>query len=135
MLVEYDWPVIREVTTENGSSTRGMIYYIGFWLPSAVFGKIFTLNAGYYFQFFWAILGVSLVYYFVCNYFKKLSVFPLLGMIFFSGLDILGYYMIDYNFAELKLYSHIEFWCSGYQFSSMTTQLFWVFNQAIYNYK
>ncbi|WP_333813962.1 hypothetical protein [Muricomes intestini] len=41
MLVEYDWPVYG--TAKDGSSV-GLIYYIGYWLPSAVIGKLFGLR-------------------------------------------------------------------------------------------
>lgn len=132
MLVWYDWPLVKDVTINNLAETRGMIYYIGFWLPSAIIGKIFGMRAGYLFQMLWAILGLTLVYYYVCAYIKKLSVYPLLAMIFFSGLDIVGYYMVNNDLNGLTNNSHIEFWCGFAQYSSMTTQLFWVFNQAFY---
>ena len=94
ILVEYDWPVTKQVMMEDGVHTRGLIYYIGFWLPAACVGKLFGLTAGYCFQLLWAALGVGLVYYYICAYLKRLSVWPLFGLILFSGLDILGYYMI-----------------------------------------
>ena len=123
LLVTEDWPVI--------SGDRGLIYYIGFWLPSAVIGKIFGLNAGYLFQILWAALGIFLVWYLMCNHLKRISVKPLLGLIFFSGLDIVGCLLLQVDFSSLEHFMHIEWW-SGFQFSSFTTQLFWVFNQAIY---
>ena len=45
MLVLYDWPLIKDVTINNIIETRGMIYYIGFWLPSALIGKLFGIQA------------------------------------------------------------------------------------------
>ena len=118
MLVWYDWPLVKDVTINNLTETRGMIYYIGFWLPSAIIGKIFGMRAGYLFQMLWAILGLTLVYYYVCAYIKKLSVYPLLAMIFFSGLDIVGYYMVNNDLNDLTNNSHIEFWCGFAQYSS-----------------
>ena len=50
---------------------------------------------------------------------------------FFSGLDVVGQYMTNINFSNYSNVMHIEFWSGSYQFSSFTTQLFWVFNQAI----
>ena len=44
MLVWYDWPLVKDVTINNLTETRGMIYYIGFWLPSAIIGKIFGMR-------------------------------------------------------------------------------------------
>lgn len=123
LLVMEHWPVI--------SDNRGLIYYIGFWLPSAVIGKIFGLNAGYLFQILWTTLGIFLVWCLMCDHLRRISLKPLLGLILFSGLDIVGCLLLQVNFASLEHFMHIEWW-SGFQFSSFTTQLFWVFNQAIY---
>ena len=123
LLVMEHWPVI--------SGDRGLIYYIGFWLPSAVIGKIFGLNAGYLFQILWTALGIFLVWCLMCDHLRRISLKPLLGLILFSGLDIVGCMLLQVDFASLEHFMHIEWW-SGFQFSSFTTQLFWVFNQAIY---
>lgn len=135
ILVSYDWPIVNyDVTSgmyEKGISATSLIYYIGFWLPSAVIGKIFGVNVGYGFQVFWAILGICLIYYFICARKEKLVVWPLVIFIFFSGLDIVGQYLRNENILMLENSAHIEWWVSPYQYSSMTTQLFWVFNQAI----
>ena len=123
LLVMEHWPVI--------SGDRSLIYYIGFWLPSAVIGKIFGLNAGYLFQILWTVLGIFLVWCLMCDHLRRISLKPLLGLILFSGLDIVGCMLLQVDFASLEHFMHIEWW-SGFQFSSFTTQLFWVFNQAIY---
>lgn len=132
MLVLYDWPLIKDVTINNIIEARGMIYYIGFWLPSALIGKLFGIQAGYFFQILWAILGIFLVYYYICAHIKKMTIYPLFGLIFFSGLDIVGYYMLNSDLSGITNTTHIEFWNEIAQYSSMTTQLFWVFNQCIY---
>lgn len=123
LLVMEHWPVV--------SGDRSLIYYIGFWLPSAVIGKIFGLNAGYLFQILWTALGIFLVWCLMCDHLRRISLKPLLGLILFSGLDIVGCLLLQVDFASLEHFMHIEWW-SGFQFSSFTTQLFWVFNQAIY---
>lgn len=122
-LVEYDWPVI-------SNDGRGLIYYIGFWLPAACVGKIFGLEAGYFSQVIWAVLGVFIVYYLICMYRKKVDILPLIFMIFFSGLDYVGTWLLGKDGLDLSTAAHIEWW-AGLQFSSTTTQLFWVFNQAL----
>ena len=45
-------------------------------------------------------------------------------------MDILGYYITGVDINTLTPLDHIEWWTS-FQYSSMTTQLFWVFNQCI----
>lgn len=135
ILVQYDWPVYNyNVIPENfaeGTTATSLVYYIGFWLPSAVVGKAFGIEAGYKFQVFWAVLGISLVYYYICSRKKKLLLWPLAVLIFFSGLDIVGEYLRGVDLLTMSNDMHLERWMEPYQYSSMTTQLYWVFNQAI----
>lgn len=129
ILVERDWPVLGTSSTDG--SPTGLIYYIGFWLPSAVIGKIFGLNVGYWFQDIWAVIGIVLVYYFICARTKKLEIWPLFILVFFSGLDYLGTFLLGTDMSSISQTLHLEWWDDPYQISSMTTQLFWVFNQCI----
>lgn len=124
-LVEYDWPVV----SYDGS--RGLIYYIGFWLPAACVGKIFGLEAGYAAQVIWAVLGIFIVYYLICVYRKKVDLLPIAFLVFFSGLDYVGTWILGGEGVDLRLAAHLEWWAYDMQFTSMTAQLFWVFNQAI----
>ena len=124
-LVEYDWPVI----SNNGE--RGLIYYIGFWLPAACVGKVFGIEAGYATQFIWAVLGIFMVYYLICTYRKKVDLWPMAFLILFSGLDYVGTWILGQEGINLNLAAHLEWWAADFQFTSMTSQLFWVFNQAI----
>ncbi len=124
-LVEYEWPVISE------DGTRTLIYYIGFWLPASIVGKMFGFEAGYFFQILWTILGVWLVYIMLCVWRRKVSLWPLGVMIFFSGLDIIGWWIMNPDSGGFPKMELLEFWATDLQFSSMTTQLFWVFNQSV----
>lgn len=130
VLVKNEWPVF----IENGNQTVMLIYYIGFWLPSALVGKIVGVNVAYFCLYLWTLLGVFITYLLICNLMKKVRLWPLLLFIFFSGLDIVGMIIqIIYNpdfIDNLTLTSHLEWW-NKWQFSSFTTQLFWVFNQAV----
>lgn len=131
LLVEEKWPVVQLVNMEGGQESRGLVYYIGFWLPAAVIGKIFGLSIGYLFQMFWAILGLFLTCSLLFEYFEKVSVKIVFGFLFFSGLDIIGCFLLGMDIKQIYPFMHLEWW-SGFQFSSFITQLFWVFNQAIY---
>lgn len=130
ILVQKSWPV-KKVCIGEETITRGLIYYIGFWLPSAVIGKIFGMSAGYFAQFIWACIGVFLVWIYISCYCKKYEVKTILYFVFFSGLDIIGHFLRG-DFGCLLNCEHLEWWGGAMQFSSFTTQLFWVFNQAIY---
>lgn len=129
-LVENDWPVVKEVLTESGLQTRGLTYYIGFWMPAALVGKLFGLDVGYFFQYIWAVAGVLLTYYLICCILKKMTVWPLIVFAFFGGLDILGTYATGGDIGVITEWKHLESW-TKLQFSSFCVQLFWVFNQAI----
>ena len=126
-LVNKSWPVY---FTSNDGNNLGLCYYFGFWLPSAVVGKLFGLSNGYLFQILYAFLGVGLVAYFIFNHFKEISLAKLLGFFLFSGLDIIGYLIVN-NESNINLITHLEWWAELYEYSSFSTQLFWVFNQAI----
>lgn len=134
-LVQYDWPIYNyDVNVEKwgiNTTATSLIYYIGFWLPSAVIGKVFGVDAGYGFQAFWAILGIVLIYYFICARKEKLLVWPLAILLFFSGLDIVGQYLVGTDVFALANDAHLEWWVEPYQYSSITTQLYWVYNQSI----
>lgn len=131
LLVESDWPVVSSSILPGNTSKSALIYYIGFWMPSALVGKLFGLDAGYCAQALWAFIGIVLVYYLICARNKKLEVWPLAILILFSGLDIVGEYLLGADLFAMDTCRHLEWWCPAYQYTSMTAQLFWVFNQAI----
>lgn len=131
ILVREDWPVMRSMEINGVIQERGLIYYIGFWLPAGLIGKAFGQEAGYAFQCVWATLGIVIFYSLICYWRKKVSLWPLLIFIFFSGLDIVGTLCNGEPLATLWGVDHLERWPGIYQYSSMATQLFWVFNQAV----
>ena len=139
-LITYDWPVVYE----NGNA---LCYYFGFWLVPALFGK-FCIACGFGAGIAWAAANIVLLFWTACGVF--LAVVLLLQhvrrsdikavclvvalFVFFSGMDIVGLLLTgDVSQIEQRLTQkvHIEWWASIYQFSSFTTQLFWVFNQAV----
>lgn len=130
MLVVNKWPVIKNVVYEDGVQLRGLIYYIGYWLPAALIGKMCGMAAGYLFQYIWAVLGVFLGVILLNAILKKWSIWHLILFILFSGLDAMGC-VLSGNLDPVLSFAHIEWW-NAYQFSSFTTQLYWVYNQAIY---
>ena len=69
--------------------------------------------------------------YNVNDVFKQQGI-GLLFLIFFSGMDILGA-LYSSRLPDLLAYDamHLEWWTNDFQFSSLTTCLFWVFNQTV----
>ncbi len=131
LLTEQKWPLIREAVAGSGLQDRGIVYYIGFWLPAAVVGKLFGTGAGWAAQYLWAVGGILLMYAHICMYRKRISLWPFIIVIFFSGMDALGVLIGSADVLQVFGDQHLEWWARNYQFSSMTTQLFWVFNQAV----
>lgn len=124
-LVEYEWPVL------SASGEKGLIYYIAFWMPAALIGKIFGFQIGYWFQCIWAVLGITLVYFLMCVRSKKITLLPLLFLIFFSGMDYFGWLILGREGNPILTPIHIEWWVNEYEYTSNTSQLYWVFNQCI----
>lgn len=133
-LVSYQWPVVNHMLSEP----RTLCYYIGFWMPSALIGKLFGYQVGYFFQLVWAYAGVLLAFLLLSEYLKKISFRVALLFVFFSGLDIVIYllYKIKFHesaviFSELLKGEHIELILGKFNSSSNTTLLFWLYNQSI----
>ena len=134
-LINYDWPVI------YGGEKGALVYYIGFWLPAACVGKLAALltqdtatvwsiaNTALY---VWTLIGVFLTFLLIffqvrANSLKKVAL-ALLVFLFFSGMDIIGFTIAEYPMSKL----HLEWWThTRFQYSSVTTTLFWVFNQTV----
>lgn len=136
-LIRFEWPVVYE------SKDAALVYYIGYWLPAALFGKgTFALTGNLSVAFtvgnmalwLWSVICVVLVVLLVLVHLKTASKKKLwlvvLIFVFFSGIDILG---TAYNSIVRGWHfpTHLEWW-TDYQFSSMTTALNWVFNQAVF---
>jgi len=132
-LIEKSWPVIYHYRAGGSiaaaSETSVLTYYIAYWLPGAVVGKLFGWYAANTFQYFWTLLGLALVTYYLFRTLRRVSVRSVLILIFFSGLDLAGYLLLSKGVFP-GLTDHIEWW-SGLQYSSNTTLLFWVFNQTV----
>ncbi|MDO9302356.1 MAG: hypothetical protein Q7T89_13290 [Anaerolineales bacterium] len=129
-LITYDWPVIYS-SPEKGP-IQMLVYYVGYWLPAALAGKIFGWQAANFVLFLWTWLGVFLVTLQLGNALKTSAVKTALLLIFFSGLDALGALLFASDYPTLfPPIQHLEIWSGNLQFSSFTTQLFWVFNQAV----
>lgn len=133
ILVEYPWPPTKTLATGSGYQTVLISYYIGFWLPAALVGKVLGLKAGFAFQYVWAVTGLLTLFVLLSKRVRKWNAATVLAFIFFSGLDIVGCLLVGEDIFAMNIQEHIEWW-SGYQFSSHMTDLFWVFNQAIYGW-
>jgi len=129
-LITYSWPVIYS-SPDKGPITM-LVYYVGYWLPAALAGKAFGWQAANFVLFLWTWLGVILVTLHLGNFLKTSPIKSSLLLILFSGLDVIGTIFFAKEYPTLlPPITHLEIWSGTLQYSSFTTQLFWVFNQAV----
>jgi hypothetical protein len=129
-LITYDFPVIYS-SPEKGP-IQMLVYYVGYFLPAAWVGKLLGWQAANFALFLWTWLGVLLVTLQLGNTLKTPPIKLAFLLIFFSGLDALGTLLFASEYPTLfPPIQHLEIWSGNLQYSSFTTQLFWVFNQAV----
>lgn len=137
-LITNKWPVYYPVTDTM------LTYYIGHWLPAASLGRIIYLatqnvdlafSIGNVLMGFWTLFGIYMTLLLhICTAHPKSARgqwLIMLLMVGFSGMDIIGCRIMNWTKADIIRIQHIEWWIDRYQFSSNTTCLFWVFNQAV----
>lgn len=135
-LINYDWPVFYPL------ANTPLVYYMAFWLVPASVAKFFSLfitdrytlfMIGNYVLFCYAVFGVTLIFAHLTQALKARSKRQILAgivlFILFSGLDIIGYRF--FRIVEQPFDYHLEWWATFIQYSSITTGMFWVFNQFI----
>jgi len=129
-LMNFNWPVYY-AQPESGP-VKMLVYYVGFWLPSALIAKITNWQIANFVLFVWSLFGLLLVTHHLGNFFKTSNFKATLLLIFFSGLDIFGTLFFPQEYPTIfPPITHLETWAGNLQYSSFTTQLFWVFNQSI----
>lgn len=139
-LITHRWPVVYK------SSNSALVYYVGHWLPPAIVGKVvnklfhsveLAWFVGRMALWFWSALGLSIIAVLLFAYIKanstKQRVIAMVVFVFFSGLDFIGTLLYgEGSYLLSPEILHLEWWPeNGYQYSSITSCLFWVFNQSI----
>ena len=134
-LINKDWPVCYE------NADAALSYYIGIWMVPAMIGKGILSIAGADLAWkianlsllFWCTVGITLTILWLVKDFQPKSLRKILFISFlflgFSGLDFIGVFL--QGSMESIGEMHLEWWASYFQYSSMMTQIFWVFNQSI----
>ena len=146
-LVAGGWPVGYGPLDGEPSLLRAPL---GYYLPAALIGKAAGLTAAHAALAIWTALGASLFLLQVLSRTVPPTGSPhgaagaqrvkviaralavVLVIVAFSGLDVVGTLLRDPGArAHWDITSHLEWWAARYQYSSMTTQLFWVPNHAL----
>jgi hypothetical protein len=132
-LVISRWPVGYGLHDGHETMLRAPL---GFYLPAALLGKVTTLPLAHIALLLWTMIG-SILFLVQSISLVKSRVSAMLlvvaVVVFFSGADIVGNLLNDGpRFrSQWDLPMHLEWWAGSYQYSSMTTQLFWVPNHAL----
>ncbi len=137
-LVTHRWPVV------YGSKMTALSYYVGHWLVPAAAAKpfyyLFGTRIGWFAarQLLWGWTACALVL--ICLNLmlftgadtRRKRVLCVAVFIGFSGMDVLGAWLSG-NWSKVTAPDtlHFEWWIKTYQFSSITTCVYWVFNQAV----
>ncbi len=131
-LVAGRWPVGYGVVGGKVSLLRAPL---GYYLPAALLGKWGGLLAAHAALAAWTMIGAALFLLQVLSLTPSragvaLSVAAVI--VLFSGMDVIGYlWRAPHLAAHWDITRHLEWWADSYQYSSMTTQLFWVPNHAL----
>jgi hypothetical protein len=132
-LVVSSWPVGYGLRDGMESLLRAPVAY---YLPAALIGKILGVYAAHLALLLWTAAGCSLFLTQVLSLTPSRPRAVLIVtavIVLFSGLDIVGSLLNDGpRFrSDWNITTHLEWWAGKYQYSSMTTQLFWVPNHAL----
>lgn len=127
--------ILRDLITHNNPAiikvpegeSGLLVYYIAYYLPSVVVGKLFGFNAAAMALMLWTYLGVVIGVMWLFRIFKKVSFLPIIVFTFFSGFDIFGT-VVSSGRGGLKEIMHKEWWMSPFtlQISSTSSLLNWV---------
>lgn len=131
-LINFSWPVVYA----NG---QVLVYYIAYYLPNALLGKLIGYQLASQLMLLWLFLGVSMTMFWIFRILKiKPSWFITFLFIFFSGMDALGYMLTGQGFFLGRGVAGgkdgIEYWARGGEFlgyNSNTFLLYWSPQQTI----
>ena len=123
-LIEKDYPV--EYISKK-SFDKFLVYYIAYYLPAAVVGKLFGFIVANVFLFIWTFIGLTIGMFWIFRITKRISIIPIICLIVFGGLDIIG--MLIMGVEGIFKISNKEWWIIEVfmlQLTSLTTLLHWV---------
>lgn len=127
-LIDFPWPVYYGETRFAPDTT--LVYYLGYYLPSALVGKFLGWRIGEVSLFLWTVIGLW-VFAQLTRRMTRWSPHQFLLFFAMSGADILGIIATQVFSPHPLPFLQIEQYANGLQFSSAMTQLTWVPQHAI----
>lgn len=140
-LTQFSWPVFYgKGLFENGTDISALIYYFNYWLVPAgcaklflPFGETVATEAAHALLLIWTSLNLFIVILLIGYYFKSLAaktmMMCLLILFTVSGLDIIGYLVVNAIDGNKSMYVWTSYCFCTY--AGNFASLAWVFNQFV----
>lgn len=133
-LIEQNWPVYYDFPVnypdpELANHHSALNYYLTFWLPAALVGKVVGTAVAHVFLLLWSYAGILLVLYYLNRLFNfRYALIVSLLFMGWSGLDVIGRLIMQpiAYFSTFQLEAYYS-----YTYAAFTSDLYNVFNQAI----
>ena len=129
-LVISQWPVNYSTSNEDLFLLRAPL---GYYLVPAIMAKMIGLGYADKLLLGWTITGVALFFFLITSSWKKpWHIFTVIAVfISFSGMDIIDIVGRYVTHQTISPTDHLEWWAVYFQYSSMTTILYWVPNHGL----
>ena len=124
-LIQYRWPVNYGASAFVEQTT--LVYYIAYYLPAALVGKLLGWRAGELGLFAQSLVGIYIFAQLIGERIRHSSIKFLLFFLM-SGADIVGLWLLGGWPPESP---HLEYYALGLQYSSVMTLLMWVPQHAL----
>lgn len=131
-LVDYPWPVFYDYY----GVTIGLVYYVAYYLPPALIGKLGGILLANQALVVWTLAGLLLSVFWFALLIKRSLVGGLRFFLLFSGLSSIGFLLRFYTPFELLAgapdlntapwQTHPALWAAVWQYSPHVRGLFWV---------
>lgn len=132
-LVVSPWPISYGMPRGGESMLRAPL---GYYMPAALVGKALGLGTAHLMMALWTAAGATLFLLQVLTLTAprlRIALVVAAVIVLFSGFDVVGTALSNPGrfLSNWNIVQHLEWWAGRYQYSSMTTQLFWVPNHAL----
>lgn len=138
-LVSYKWPVIYDYSTQTNpdvikeigktSGKTALMYYFTYWMPAALFGKLFGRTAADVFLMLWTAIGIFLTLLGMAKLNGRACVTQPIFYMFFGGLDVIP--TIVHSVTDYDLWTSIEGWVPNMAYYCNMSELANVFHQCV----
>lgn len=138
-LVSYKWPVIYDYSTQTNpdvikeiGKTGGktaLMYYFTYWMPAALFGKLFGRTAADLFLMLWTALGIFLILIGMAKINGRACVTQPMFLMFFGGLDVIP--ALVHSATGYRLWTSLEGWVPNMAYYCNMNEFANVFHQCV----